>query len=189
MDIRKGRPLRLRPAPGDASAGERGRMAFRVLGDRIPCSRAHSLVFPQSPDRRRSTKSPDRHPCTTRVISARRKASLPVVPCRAASLESPDESRETLDGRAYSFRLSRRRSRVRVPSTPPFWNKLASSCSSSGPCVSVGVSPTRMFMVSARRICQAVRRLANVCAPAPTRRSAGCAPSRAWPIRASFVPG
>jgi hypothetical protein len=54
------------------------------------------------------------HPlCTTRVILARRKASFPVVPCRAASLELTDESRESVDVSAHSLRLSRRRSRVR----------------------------------------------------------------------------
>ena len=65
--------------------------------------------------------------CTARVISARRKASFSVGPCRTVSLDLADESRETADRWTYSFRLSRRRSRVRVPSTPPM-------LSTDGPC-------------------------------------------------------
>jgi hypothetical protein len=37
------------------------------------------------------------------------------------SPELAEESQEVVDQRAYFFRLSRRRSRVRVPSTPPFF--------------------------------------------------------------------
>ena len=59
--------------------------------------------------------------CTARVSSARRKGSFRVAPCRRLSPEQADEPRETLDGPTYPLRLSRRRSRVRVPSTPPFF--------------------------------------------------------------------
>ena len=40
--------------------------------------------------------------CTTRVISARRKASFSVGTCRTVSLDVSDESRETVDRWTFS---------------------------------------------------------------------------------------
>jgi hypothetical protein len=69
--------------------------------------------------------------CTTRVTSARLKGSFRVGPCRGVSPELAEESQQVVEALAYPCRLSRWRSRVRVPSTPPFSNELPSSACSS----------------------------------------------------------
>jgi hypothetical protein len=72
--------------------------------------------------------------CTTRVTSGRRDESFHVVPCRGVSRELAQESRETVDGRTYSSRLSRRTSalaridprllvRIGPPRRQPAWDR------------------------------------------------------------------